>query len=300
MLTRSNLGTFTAIEKLIRSSAPLPSLDGSPLILVSDYAGDHSSSRFLAYSFVVTDVQGLLAFHLEMQRIRDRHRTRRRISYKHLTDRQTAALLPEFLEAANAIQGVGFTLAVSKNIDLLADDQERDFFPETWKPHVRKTAILIAHMAAFLIAGLSRPMQDVLWITDQDNIAARPDQLSVLTEAVARASSHVVAHDLGNLRCGTTALDPGDLQLEDLASLSDLLAGSHVELLTKNVVQPVGLTVPATDLSAKARMTLGYGLDRNAELVRLSFVIRRTGGKTVTSKLAIHSDFEPTPKLWRP
>jgi hypothetical protein len=89
----------------------------------------------------------------------------------------------------------------------------------------------VVHLVGFFIAGLSRTGQDVLWITDEDEIAANDDRLRELTKLFGNISSHYIPHNMGHFRCGTTRSDDASRQLEDLASIPDLIAGALSEVV---------------------------------------------------------------------
>ena len=89
----------------------------------------------------------------------------------------------------------------------------------------------VLHLSAFLLSGLSVPGQDVLWIIDEDDIAANVTMLTDLTELFVGLCSSYSSHPLGHIRCGTTATagDAG-LALEDLAAIVDLTTGALGEV----------------------------------------------------------------------
>lgn len=136
----------------------------------------------------------------------------------------------------------------------------------------------VVHFLSLFIAGLSRPGQNLLWFTDQDDIAANDDRVTELTGIFGNVVSHYLQHNLGHLRCGTTACDNGSLQIEDLAAIADLAAGGCVELANRyraEDVMPTGsVIVPApASLSMKATNLLGWTCQSNKELKRLVLLL---------------------------
>lgn len=94
------------------------------------------------------------------------------------------------------------------------------------------------HFAAFLTAGLSSSSQNVLWFSDEDNIAANFSRLTQLTNVFAYILSNYLKHDLAHIRCGTTKNDDGSLLIEDLTSIPDLVAGAISEQLIISEDEP--------------------------------------------------------------
>ena len=253
-----------------------PNIDprGQTLIVVADFGGQHKGQRFDTFAFLVLDLDESSRW-LEGQRVFRRAvmPNARRMSFKAMNDNlRRQALLP-FLSLADCIEGWLVLFAVSKTGGSMfggaaQSAETRDFLAD-WKPGVRERLLRIMDLSAFLLSGLSSPGQDILWIIDEDEIAANIQQLTQLTKVFARVSSNSVAHDLRHLQCGTTRSDDGSLSLEDLAAICDLGAGTFSEVATAMVNQgrfprrgvvtalPVGLSwksrVFATWLAASDR-----------------------------------------------
>jgi hypothetical protein len=192
------------------------------------------------------------------------------------------ALIP-FLTLADCIDGWLVLFAVSKaggslfrhSAEILDDDD----FVAGWKPRVRERLLRILHLSAFLLSGLSSPGQNVLWVIDEDEVAANVKQLTELTNVFSRISSNSLAHGLGHLRCGTTRSDDGTLALEDLVAICDLAAGAFCEVTTSMFSrglfpkQNVIASLPGT-LSWKSRVMSSWLAANNNSLHRLSCVIQ--------------------------
>jgi hypothetical protein len=157
------------------------------------------------------------------------------MAFKALNDNQRRDALVPFLDLADAIDGWLVTFAISKTGgSLFAPDDPNDPLEDLklWKPHVQERLMRVVHLSVFLLSGLSVEGQNILWLVDQDAIAANTAQLTQLTNLVGRVASHMMGHNWGHLRCGTTQSDDGTLWLEDLASICDLSCGSVCEILT--------------------------------------------------------------------
>src|ERR1039457_1632510 len=106
------------------------------------------------------------------------------------------------------------------------------------------------------IAGLSQKNQDVFWFSDEDEIAANPQRLTLLTKMWANVISNYPVHSLRHLKCGTTRSDDGSNEIEDFAAIPDLVAGALSDLLTSIAGQfRLGLIVPFR-LDSKAKATM--------------------------------------------
>ena len=272
------------------------------LLIVSDYAGDHQSSQFETYSFLILGHAAWTQWEARRRSIRQLlDLPRRRLSYSRLRDRQRQRVLPLLLHAAGSIQGLSFTLAIAKACGNLfvASDQASAAANEkrfgVWKPRVWERAQRITTFVGFLVAGLSAPNQDVFWVSDEDEIASNQERLEKLTEMLATISSNLLPHNLGNLRCGTTAIDDGTLQLEDLAAIPDLVAGSAAALSSGYAAQgvrlgPVIAPAPAS-LGWRAHAVMDWMSDPRLPLTRLVLIIEPelTGSGLSVKRLRIHS-----------
>ena len=94
----------------------------------------------------------------------------------------------------------------------------------SWKPKVLEKAFFIVHTLAFLLAGLGAPMQNVLWFTDEDSIAANEKRVSELTQLLSWISCLYMPFMMGQVRCGTSKSDDGSRQIEDYLAIPDLVA----------------------------------------------------------------------------
>jgi hypothetical protein len=160
------------------------------------------------------------------------------MSFKTLRDKKKRAVLEMFLSAANNIAGLSISILVHKAITSLFRESGQIDLGEPgheefshWKETSFEKMLRVVHLVGFFIAGLSRAGQDVLWITDEDEIAANDDRLRELTKLFGNVSSHYIPHNMGHFRCGTTKSDDGSRQLEDLASIPDLIAGALSEVV---------------------------------------------------------------------
>ena len=294
---RPELGLMNSVNGLMRrleasDTASFPDLRRASRILVgSDYSGQHKTSRYEAVAVLLADTEGCERWLTLRGLVRDRMpRDRRRFSYKGLGDRRLAAVLPDFLEAANLIPGLLAVLLVDKSIGSLFKQsgriQSSDPGVETlahWPPRVTERLLRVCHFVSFFVAGLSREGQDVLWITDEDEIAANPTRHTELVEVFARISSHYLPHPLRHLRIATTASDTGERDLEDFVSIADFSAGAVCAALNayrySGILLPTRIIVqPAREIPRKASQLLSWFSEGGTALKRLVLVLENEEG----------------------
>jgi hypothetical protein len=232
---------------------------GGTLLCICDFSGAHRSALFNTYAFLSLDFDRC-GWWLDGQRAfrRDTLRNGRRLSFKALNDRERRKVLPLFLRAASAIDGALKVVAVAKGVGSIfvqsESTKEKEALLAPWKPNVHEHLLRITHLGALFVAPTTKPRQNVYWIADQDEIASNERQLRALTNLSGRVWAHILKHDLGHIRIGTTWSDDGSLALEDLAAITDFAAGSMCEAISAMVRQgvfpvpgivnrlPVGLT----------------------------------------------------------
>jgi hypothetical protein len=178
---------------------------------------------------------------------------RRRIAFRKLTDKRKLASLTEFLNLADSLEGLLATLLVPKDMGSFFEDADSaaltgsSMYPSFTRASMPRTLQIVSVVSLFA-SGLSSAGQDLIWITDEDEIAANEDRLTSLTQIFGNAMSHCLPHDLRHLRCGTTKSDDGSLNLEDLAAIPDLAAGAATDVFSSQQARsgrlPTGVTVP--------------------------------------------------------
>jgi hypothetical protein len=158
------------------------------------------------------------------------------MSFKRLGDGQRRRALPPLLEAANILEGLSFSVALNKRCESLfaarppLDLSNPDFAAfRKWKPMVLEKVFFVVHVLGMLLGGLTAPGQDVMWFTDEDNIAANNDRVRELTQLFGWISSQYLTFNLGHCRCGTSKCDDGSQQIEDFLAIPDMIAGALAE-----------------------------------------------------------------------
>lgn len=296
---RPELGAMNSANALLREldvgdPTALPNLRRAATIAIgSDYSGQHSTSNYEALGFVFADLDRCRAWMEARRNLRDEILSDgRRFSYKSLKDRRRAVALPQFLEAIDLIPGLAVVILVEKTIASLfkssgrieASDPEIRLLSH-WSPRVVERLLRVCHFAAFFLAGLSRENQDVLWITDQDDIVANPTRHSEMVEVFGRICNHYLTHTLRHLRIATTESDTGKRDVEDFVSIADFAAGAVCEALNayhRADSRPVpGIVLPIpTGIDDKALRLMNWFSDKRSALKRLVIAFEPDAGST--------------------
>jgi hypothetical protein len=243
VISRPEFGLTTIISETICNS---PALNGSSirslrnssqLLMLSDYGGAHKGARYEVFSYLVITAAGLSGFDARRKQLRAAGLGRRRMSYKALNDTVRLRSLPGYLEATDRLAGVLVSFAVDKRAahrfteDYHAETAFGTLGPWTAKPFGKLSTV--AHLAAMVIEGVRADGQNLIWITDEDEIAPNPAKHAEATRFIGHLLNHYCTGDMGHLRFGTTASDSGDLLIEDLAAAADLAAGGLQEILSR-------------------------------------------------------------------
>ncbi|MDQ3060153.1 MAG: hypothetical protein M3R45_11630 [Pseudomonadota bacterium] len=285
---RPELGAMNNANSLLRSldvgdPDALPNLRNASTILIgSDYSGQHSTSLFEAFGFVFANLNESQPWMAARKKIREKFMPDgRRFSYKTLGDRHRSVALPHFLRATDLLSGLLVVVLVHKEIEslfkssgkILATDPEI-YSLSHWAPHVVEKLLRVCHFVVFFLAGLSREDQDVLWISDQDDIAANVDKHREFVSTFGNIGSHYLSHTLRNLQIATTASDTGKRDVEDFVAIADFAAGAVCEAMNayhRIDMAPVpGVILPIPNhIDEKALRLMHWFSDRRSSLKRL-------------------------------
>lgn len=277
----------------IFAACQLPYLLGPTIALMSDYGGEHRTSRYNTISILAFDSEVRGEWEYRRRQIRSKIlKDSRRMSFKNLADcRRKQALLP-FLSAANTINGVCATFVIRKEIKHLCslpehfnEFQKHVNLEGSWNSKSFDRVIRLVHFVSLLIAGLSHPKQNVYWISDEDCLFANTRCSQDVVNLATYFTNYYVKYPLGDLGIGTTQIDETDLGLEDLTAVPDLVAGGLAEIATSIAATyggriPVGLalSLPAK-LSPKAKVLADWLADDTQSLKRptICFDLAETG-----------------------
>ncbi len=217
----------------------LPSFTGRTIYITSDFSGHHRDSEYEVFSFLVVDLDNSTEWEQYRRIVRNQFLPDARImSFKNLNDKYRLRALVPFLQSSNVINGLCLNIAVRKNKSVRYIDKrrllllkEKSPFTSNWPYKELDKLFKIAHVVSILIAGFSKPKQNIYWISDQDSLFANPGRAQDVSKLLSALTDIYVKHDLGQLGIGTTSVDEGDRLEEDFAAIPDLAAGGLSECL---------------------------------------------------------------------
>jgi hypothetical protein len=289
---RNDLGFLNTLSEVLagvekRHAGIFPNLRKAQcLFAASDYGGEHAGAAYQTIAFLLADIADCAAWQATREAVRAQYLPdRRRMAFKSLNDIVRRKALNPFLESANQLPGLLATFVVANTVKSLfikgarldANALDLDVL-RTLSPAVAEKLMRIVHLLSLLIAGLSAPGQDLLWVTDEDAIAANAERVKHLVEALARVSSNCLPHGLRHLRVATARQDKGDLSVEDLLSIADLAAGSlstSLETMLGRRGAPLSrfLLPRPTNVARKTRSVLDWFADNTQPLRRIVLMI---------------------------
>lgn len=278
----------------------LPNIRNGPSIVVtSDYSGHHTTAEFEVISIFLSNLNNFSDWDYKRRILREKFLTKnRRMSFKDLHDKQRQKALLPFLLATNTISGLVATIAVHRTIKSMFSKKGRINLSEPvlqqynhWNPKTFERLLRVLHFVSFFVSGLSNPGQNMLWFTDEDEIAPNDERVKEVTYIWGRILSHYLSHSLGHIRFGTTnRCDDGSRQIEDLASIPDLVAGAASEFFSASYKDgqliAQDLWTPAVSaISAKTRQIATWLANEEKPLKRLFLLL--SPSKSNTNKLNI-------------
>ena len=297
ILSRIN-ESFVELSKSCHQS--FPNLRNSDTLLItSDYSGDSADYPYYVFSFLITTIDAWNLWETERKKIREAcFSDKRRMTFKKLSDQQRQKALPLYLKSANQLKGISFSVVIDKKchsfFDHIYDKPKPEFEPfGKWKHSVLEKAGRITHILSILISGLATQGQNIIWITDEDSIAANDEYVCNLTNLFGWTLSLYLSFDLGHIRCGTSRCDDGTLQLEDLLAIPDLVAGAiseqyRVKKETDTAWDEV-FFMYRPDFSEKTQAITWWLSDTKTPLNKLVYHIKNKKEKTVGSLIHFYN-----------
>ena len=269
-----------SIESLVsKGEIQLPNLRNCQHIIIgSDYAGEKAEYQIL--SFLIADQDHLQNWSRAMHLLRDNQPLdRRTMGFKDLGDGIKYNALSNFFEASDKINGLCVVVAIHRSCKHLFDQTP---LLEPWKKRtVYVKSLRITNFMNFFLGGLTKPKQDVTWITDQDEIVANSILSEAFLEMVTIVTQSYFPHSLKDITIATTASNNREnMELEDLTAIPDLLAGAFSEYFTfyyknyPNYFAENTISVPNLEsMSKKTRRILHFGSVSSNSLKKMILLI---------------------------
>jgi hypothetical protein len=263
-----------------------PNLGGKTVYISTDYGVDNAKSKYSTISILAFDLEKSIQWEYYRKQIRMRYLADgRRMSFKSLNDRNRRQALDAFLQATDSIYGLSVTIAIDKDLEMIvAGDkflqgfQERFLVQGKWNSRAFDNMLRIVWLVSIIVAGVSKPYQNIYWISDEDKLFGNPTLSADVTRIASHLANMYIPYPLGELGIGTTSLDEGDRMHEDLASIPDLASGCAAELTTQlskiikgNPSTGLAYSIPYA-LSSKSRLIASW-LGANSPTLRKGIIV---------------------------
>lgn len=257
--------------------------DASDLVVAVDFGGDHQGAVYRAYSMLIADSSS----GNEWDKARTKTRREalpdgREMSYKKLRDAVRARALSRFLKDGILLRGMLLNVLVQAGLRPFQPDpvQSTSSVVDTsvLAPHTLDRLSLVAHIGGMLLSCMSKEGQNVLWVSDQDEIAPNPQRHRIASNVLANVSSHYLRHDLNTFQFITLSSDEKSMRMADLVALTDLSAGALCDaigdLATRGTLQADRLWRPLEPpTKSKAAPIIDWLGRTDGNLTRATFTL---------------------------
>lgn len=261
--------------------------DGSPLVLGSDYSGEHALPEFRILSFLLTTYKSMTVWEPLRSEVRKKHLADgRRMSFKALNDALRINAFPSFLDAASQLNGVLVCVGVEKGYSL--PQGHLPSLQHDWALDPLEKLLEICVFGGVLVDGLRGPGQNLHWITDDDAIVstekAQLDAMNLMGGIL-----HKYPDDCLEIGLGIASKFDDERCAEDLVAIPDLAAGAFSETLTtigkSNMpTSGSGPSDTALFLQVKSSLINTWRSEVDKPLKHMNAIIRGVeGGQTLVS-----------------
>ncbi len=222
----------------------LSALANTTVGIFSDYGGEHKSSSYLTYSFLMCSWGSLGTFWVEMKKLRANCGLRNKeIEFKDFGMGVVRNALPPYLDLLNGyVPGLLFTVVVEKRILSLFGPQDsstgsalsqrlKEKGVGKLKPQVAEKALRVVHTAAFLTALLGHEGQKIFWMSDHDAICLDLKAHNRLLALFHNVLGLYTEQQFGLIGGGVPFSERSTDYL-DLLSAADIVAGSVSQYFT--------------------------------------------------------------------
>lgn len=242
------------LNRFSRGELVLPNFEESETVCIfTDYGGEAKSSEFFTYTVTLVAYNQLAFFEKTMNEIRGKYKLNiplKEISFKDLRYGPVRDCLEDYLLAINnLVNGISFTLVVDKEIQSLAEEnnkeskyliakilEERGF--GSYKADVAEKVYRITNLTSYLVNLLVPNGKKIFWMSDQDATIETEDMHKKMGQLFNNAiySFENVTYDRV-VYAKPFPKEEGTLFL-DLLSISDLIAGAVEHYLSRQKKTP--------------------------------------------------------------
>jgi hypothetical protein len=214
----------------------LPNLrQTNKLFIFSDYSGS-KTQELISYSLLILDEESLNSFVLTQENFSKENKLGASvIEYKKLNNGPKKRALVPFLKICNNLNGLILTIIIRKNIKSIYIDEMpeglRDQLTVWNKIAVREKFLRLRDFTLLILNGLGRKDQNIVWITDNDEIVANSSQLTVANTIIKETLNMHLDFSIENFELKSLDSDFEDRRFEKLCSLTDLVAGGLVDFV---------------------------------------------------------------------
>jgi len=249
------------------------------VVLACDFAGAHAEARYEAFAFLLGATNQAGAWMMQREQVRERLlRGRGEVSYKGLNDMRRQRALAPFLMTANLFPANLVVVMVSKNLKRLFDNPgDQVLFPElimavrNWNAKSFHRLLLVASLGALLTSGFMGSAQNLLWVTDQDEIAPNPTKHDHAGHVIHHCLSRYAPALRGLLTFATTEANVDNSLLRDAVGITDLAAGCLVDTFgaCERATEGALWVRPTVTLTRKAEVILDWFAQQGHALRRV-------------------------------
>jgi hypothetical protein len=214
----------------------LPDLrDSDKLYIFSDYSANRNQ-KLTTYSILILDEPSVDSF-ISTQKYfwEDYGLGLKIIDYKNLNYGPVRRALVPFLTLCNKLNGLLFTAIFHKDTkSIFKDDipEKLKMQMNAWRKNpVREKFLRLREFILLILNGLGRESQNILWISDNDEVFANNPQLEAASLILKELLHKYLDYKIENFELKTLDADSSDKRFEKLCSISDLAAGSLVDFV---------------------------------------------------------------------
>lgn len=254
--------------------------DAKKLLLTADYSGDQRDSRYRTVGLLLVNEEDLKSWKTRLVKVRKTGLGGRRLSYKDLHhDAIEWKALPRFLASAGPLRGYCLAVAFAKELAPLVEDvaDHKGLLAPLaqWPKALCLWALYVTSVAGILVTSTSPADVDFVFVTDDDELAANPKRLKEFVTLLNVSVGQLSPKRFGTIKFRTTGMPTGNLFLEDMCTIPDLVAGALMDFLrsTGATASQDPLQVASSALDERAQVLIDWMLTEGNGPTRLAAII---------------------------